>query len=61
MPPNKPCPFCGGRRLRVIEQLNYDATPSGIYAVVCDDCGAHGPGSKNEAGAREKWEERKNA
>lgn len=50
-----PCPFCSGTRLRAVELPNYDATPSGNYAVVCDGCGAHGPDGQSEDEALKAW------
>ncbi len=45
----KLCPFCGSEDVGTVLP----------YAVYCFGCGANGPQTSTEAGAIEKWNERK--
>ena len=47
-----PCPFCGGKELRIIRP-----SPNG-KAVWCRGCGASGPVREDTDGAIEAWSNR---
>jgi len=46
----RPCPFCGGDELEIIDPSE--------YAVGCEACGAMGPWSTDRDNAVELWNNR---
>jgi len=50
----KPCPFCGGTVLELIEP----ATLQPAYYVACEKCDASGPMAKSQWGASRLWNTR---
>lgn len=43
-----PCPFCGGRRMKLCEDVE-------LFFVSCPLCGARGPGTESKAEAETAW------
>lgn len=48
----KPCPFCGGTELEVME------IDEGFSAVACDTCDAIGPMGQGDEEAKREWNQR---
>jgi len=46
----KPCPFCGGDSLVLIENT--------VYCIHCLDCKTKGPHGESEKEANELWDQR---
>lgn len=53
----KPCPFCGGEKLRITESMSNDEDDS-MKTVACDTCWSYGPIGVGDRGAAVMWNAR---
>lgn len=50
----KPCPYCGGKEMRIFDRL-YDGHKERVYYVVCLDCRMKGPETSSSYAAAKAW------